>query len=134
MGWPLWRAVPELPHSSLHTCWPIWSGGGPTTILYIPMHRCGWRLCSRENEMANVWCTALGTELPPWQPAEPPDAGRRARCSLTPCHRFPLESQENQVQLRCHVAGRWVKALAEALEWSLRGCAERLPRPCEEMW
>ena len=68
---------------------------------------------------ATGWLNATGSELRRWQPAEPIDDGQRARCSLAPFRPFPLESQGNQVQLRCHVARMIVKLPAEELEWSL---------------
>jgi hypothetical protein len=36
-----------------------------------------------------------------WPSAEPTDDGRRARCSLTHCRRFPLESHSSQVRWQC---------------------------------
>ena len=64
---------------------------------------------------ANYWRNDADNVRRRWQRGEPIDDGRQARCSLTPCHRFPLESQGNQAQLWCYVTGRWVKVLAEAL-------------------
>src|SRR5215470_12246391 len=42
------------------------------------------------------------------QPREPPGDGRLARCSLTHCRRFPLESHRSQMGLQCHVASKSV--------------------------
>ena len=47
------------------------------------------------------------------------DDGRRARCSLTHCRRFPLESHRSQMWLQCHVARKSVKVPAEAVGWGL---------------
>ena len=66
------------------------------------------------NEVANVWRNATDNELQPWQPAEPPDDGRRVRCFRAPCHRFPLESSRNQMGLLCPVASKLVMVTAEA--------------------
>ena len=56
---------------------------------------CAWRSCSRENEGANVWRNGIGSVRRRWQPAEPFDDGRRARCSRAPCRRLPLESHSS---------------------------------------
>src|SRR6266568_2202477 len=119
MEWPLSHAAPGPRLSSLPTCQPLSSGGAPTNILSVLMPRCEWRSCSREREVADVWRNATDSVLRRWQPAEPIGDGQRTRCSLAPCRSFPLESQENQVPLRCHVAGRWVKVRAAALAESL---------------
>jgi IS1 family transposase len=47
------------------------------------------------------------------------DDGRRARCSLAPCRRFPLESHQSQMWVQCHITGRLVHVPAEALGWSI---------------
>ncbi len=99
-----------------HNCWPTWSGREPIIISCALMHRCGWRSCSLANEGANVWHNATGSELLPWQPEERTDDGRRARCSLTHCHRFSLESHSRQVRWQCHGVERRVKGSAEEVE------------------
>jgi hypothetical protein len=63
-----------------------------------PIERCEWHSCSLENEGATGWRNAIGNGLQPWQREEPPDDGRRARCSLAPCLRFPLESHSSQMR------------------------------------
>jgi hypothetical protein len=63
-----------------------------------PIQRCEWHSCSLENEGATGWRNAIGNGLQPWQREEPPDDGQRARCSLAPCHRFPLESHSSQMR------------------------------------
>ena len=83
------------------------------------MQHCEWHWSSHKHEGATGWLNATGSELRRWQPAEPIADGQRARCSLAPCRPFPLESQGNQVQLRCHVVRKMVKLPAEELEWSL---------------
>ena len=47
--------------------------------------------CNHGNEGAIAWNNATGNELLRWQPGEPIDDGRRAKCSLTHCRWFPLE-------------------------------------------
>jgi hypothetical protein len=64
---------------------------------------------------ANWQRTALGNGRKLWQPAELIDDGRRARCSLVPCHRFPLESYDCQVQLQSHVVEWLGNVQAEAV-------------------
>ncbi len=73
------------------TCWLISSGGEPTIILCVLMQRCECHSGSYKHERANVWRNGTGNGLQPWQPAEPTDNGRRARCSLAHCRQFPLE-------------------------------------------
>src|SRR5215469_13890372 len=119
MGWQCWLALPGPQHSSLHTSWPIWSGGERTSILCVPTHRCAWHAYSPESEVANVWRNAIASVRKLRQPREPPDVGRLARCSLAPCQRFPLERLTSQMRVQCHVAGRWVKVPAAELGWSL---------------
>ncbi len=118
MAWQRWLATRGLRLSSPHTCWRTWNGGERTIILCVLMHRCGWRSCNHENEGANVWHNATGSELQPWQPEELTDDGRRARCSLTHCHRFSLESHSSQVRLQCHGVEWRVKGSAEEVEWA----------------
>src|SRR6266581_3775868 len=108
MGWQPLHDAPGPRHSSLHSCWPISSGGGPTIILCVRMQRCECPSCSRKHEGANVWRNETSSGRLQWQLAEPPDDGRRVRCSLPPCCRFPLESHESQVQLPSHVLERSV--------------------------
>jgi IS1 family transposase len=54
-------------------------------------NHCEWHSYSHENEGANDWRNAIDNGCQPWQREEPTDDGRRARCSLAPCQRFPLE-------------------------------------------
>ncbi len=77
------------------------------------------RSCSRESEVANGRRNAIGTGLPPWQLAEPPDDGRRARCSRAPCQRLPLESHRCQMRLQGHVGWKRVQVPAEEVGWTL---------------
>src|SRR5215472_7334507 len=102
MGWQRWRAAPGPRPSRLHTCWPTSSGGELTTILYALMQRCGRGSCSRENEGADCWRNAIGNGRQPWQREERTVDGQPGRCSRAPCQRFPLESDDSQVQLPCH--------------------------------
>jgi hypothetical protein len=108
MGWPLSHVAPGLLPNRLHSCWPIWNGGVRTTILCVLTNHFEWRCCSHENEVADGWRNAIGNGLRRWQPREPPDDGRLARCSLTHCRRFPLESHRSQMGLQCHVASKSV--------------------------
>src|SRR5215467_4713961 len=96
------HAAPGLQPSSLHACWLIWSGGGRTTTLCVLTTPFEWRSCSHESEVAYVWHNGIGSVLPPWPPAELPDDGLPARCSRAPYRRFPLESDDGQVQVPCH--------------------------------
>src|SRR5260221_1933500 len=94
-------ALPISPgrrRSSPHSCWPIWNGGERIITLCAPIQRCEWHSCSLENEGATGWRNAIGNGLQPWQREEPSDDGRRARCSLAPCLRFPLESHSSQMR------------------------------------
>jgi hypothetical protein len=96
-----------------HSFWPIWSGGEPITTLYVLTNHCVWGSCSHESEVANWRRNATGTVRLRWQLAEPPDDGWRARCSLAPCRRLPLESDDRQVQLHCPGVAWVVKVTAE---------------------
>ena len=80
---------------------------------------CEWRSCSRTSGVASVWHNAIASVPQPWQQEEPPDDGRRARCSLVHCCRFPLERHQIQIWVQCYVAGCLVKVLAEAPGCSL---------------
>ncbi len=82
--------------SSPYSFWPTWSGGARTIILCGLTPRFEWRWCSRENERANDWRNAIGSGPQRWQLAEPIDDGRRAKCSLAPCRRFPLERHRSR--------------------------------------
>jgi hypothetical protein len=68
---------------------------------------CAWRSCSHESEVAPVWRNGTGSVPQPWPPGEPIDDGRRARCSLAHCQRFPLESHFSQKWLQEHVVEDW---------------------------
>jgi hypothetical protein len=61
---------------------------------------------------------ATFNELLRWLQGERTDDGRLARCSLAPCHRFPLERPSSRWELY-HVVGRWMKVLAEEFGGSL---------------
>src|SRR6266699_2366435 len=69
--------------------------------------------------MANWRRNETSTVRKLWQLAEPPDDGRRRRCSHTHCHRFPLERLASLLGEECHIVRKSVKAPAEALGWSL---------------
>src|SRR5206468_2187802 len=118
MGWQLWQDVAGPLLSSPHTWWPIWSGGGPTIILSDLTRHCELCSCNRASEGAAWWRNATGSEHRRWRPGEPTDDGRHARCSPTPCHRFPLERHASLMG-KCHVAGRVVKVPAEEVGWGL---------------
>jgi len=62
------------------------------------MPRCEWRLCSHKSEVASFYRNATDNVHQPWQLAEPPDDGRRGKCSLAPCRRFPLERLTSQME------------------------------------
>ena len=85
----------------------------------VPTNPSEWRSCSRESEVANGRRNAIGTGLPPWQLAEPPDDGRRARCSRAPCQKLPLESHRCQMRLQGHVGWKRVQVPAEEVGWTL---------------
>jgi hypothetical protein len=53
-----------------------------------------------------------------WQREERTDDGRRARCSLAPCRRFPLESHSSQMRWQCYAVGRSVNVPAEEVRWA----------------
>ena len=88
-------------------------------MLCAPVQHYNWRSYSRESEAESWWHNVTGSVLQPWQPGEPTDDGRRARCSLAPCRRFLLESHSNQMRRQCHVVERSVKVSAEAVGWGL---------------
>jgi hypothetical protein len=62
-------------------------------------NRCELRSCSRERGVASFCRNATGNEPLPWQPAEPIDDGRLARCSRVPSLRFPLESYSSLMRV-----------------------------------
>src|SRR5260370_309360 len=78
-----------------------------------------WLARTRESEVAVFERNAIGNGPQRGPPVEPTGDGTCARCSLTPCCRYPLERHRSQRWLQGHVTGRWVKVLAEALAWSL---------------
>src|SRR5512142_1305565 len=119
MEWQRWLAEPGPLLSNPHTCSPTWSGGGHTLTLSVLTTHCEWRSYSHQSEAAIFGRNATGNELLPWQPAAPTDDGRHARCSLTPCQRFPLERHANAHvgEVSCH--GELGEGPAEALGWSL---------------
>src|SRR5215467_6143789 len=119
MGYPHWLVVPGRRRSSPHSCWSIWNGGAPITILCVLTSRCAWPLQSLANEVATVWPNAIGNVPQRWQLEGPTDGGRLARCSRVPCHRFPLERHSSQMWVLSHVEGRWMNVPAEELGWSL---------------
>src|SRR6266487_2381109 len=119
MAWRLWHAAPGPLPSKLHTCWLTWNGGVITIILCVLTHHCAWRWFRHESGAANWRRNATGTVRLRWQLAEPPDDGRRARCSLVPCQRFPLERHSSLMWEECHVARKSMKVSAEALGGSL---------------
>ncbi len=126
MGELRWHVEPGRRRSLPHTCELTWSGGERTLMLYVLTNHCEWRSCSHESEVATWWRNAIGIVPKLWQQGEPPDDGRHARCSLTPCRQFPLERHQSQMGLLCHVTGRWVNVRAEELGWSLAAGREGL--------
>jgi hypothetical protein len=70
-------------------------------------------------EVASWWHHATASVPKLWQPAEPPEGGRRASCSLAPSLRFPHKSHRSQMGVLCHVARMMVKVPAEAVGWGL---------------
>src|SRR6266487_807352 len=118
MGWQHCLGEPGRQLSSPHTCSPTWNGGEHIITLYVLTKHCEWRSCSHTSEGANWRRNATGTVLLPWRREEPPDDGRRARCSRAPCRRFPLERHRSQMgAVSC--GGKWVKVPAEELGGSL---------------
>ena len=69
--------------------------------------------------MANWWHNAIGSVPQPWPPTERSDDGRRAKCSLAPYRRFPLERNQSQIGVQCSITERLEGVSAEGLEWSL---------------
>src|SRR5258708_28927644 len=96
MGWQLWHAALGPRPSSPHNSWPISSGGELTIILCVPMHHSGWRSCSLENEVANIWRNATGNALQRWQREEPTDGGQCRKCSVILCRRCHAEKCERE--------------------------------------
>jgi hypothetical protein len=117
-AWQLWLAVPGPLPNRLHTCSRIWSGGERMTMVCLHRKRCRERSCSLAKEGAPVWGSATERLLLPWQPAEPPEDGRRARGWLALCRRFPLESHPSSLSMQAH---KGVKGLPEEREWPLLG-------------
>ena len=101
------------------TTWLTWNGGEHTTILCVLTTACAWRSCSHESELADAWRHATDHVLLRWLREEPLVDGRRARCSLVPCQRFPLESHQSRRSMQCHIVGRWVKVPATEVRWGL---------------
>jgi hypothetical protein len=110
-----WAMAQQSPHLLAHLEWwrAYYHGCRVLTT------HCQWRSCSRENEGATFWRTAIDNVRRRWQRAEPPDDGRLVRCSLAPCQRFPLERHPSQRWVQRHVTGRLVNLQAEELRWSL---------------
>ena len=83
-----WATAKPTPHLLAHLEWwrAYYHGCRVLTKHYA------WRSCSHASEGADFWRNALGNRLPPWQLAEPTGDGTSARCSLTHCCRFLLES------------------------------------------
>ena len=109
-----WATAQQSPHLLAHLEW--WRA----YYHFVRPHgslRVSARAASRARGQ-DVWRNATDNGRQPWQQAEPPDDGRRGRCSLAPCPRFPLKSHRNQVQLRYHVVGSG-EVPAEALGWRL---------------
>src|SRR5215472_9285427 len=109
MAWQRSHAVPGPPPNRLLSCWLIWNGGEPTTMLCVPMNHCGCRSYIRVSEVARRWHNATGNRLQPWRLGEPIADGRRARCFRALCQGFPLEGYRSQRWVQDHVAGRWLK-------------------------
>jgi len=106
-----WATAQQAPHLLAHVeWWRAYYHG--CRVLTNP---CEWRSCSHMSEVANWWRNAIGNGRQPWQLREPTDDGRHARCSLTHCRRFPLESHRSQRWVQCHVARKSVKVPAKEL-------------------
>ena len=60
------------------------------------MHHSGWRSCSLENEVANIWRNATGSVLQRWQREEPTDGGQCRKCSVILCRRCHAEKFERE--------------------------------------
>src|SRR6266568_4603160 len=119
---PRWLVAPGPLLNKPPSCWPIWNGGVPTTILSALTITCAWHSCSHEREGVDCWRNAIASVPLPWQWDEPTDDGQRGMCSPTHCLQFPLESHVSEMRLQEHVVERLVKVPAEAVGWaSLRG-------------
>jgi hypothetical protein len=119
MEWQPLLVAPGLRRSKLHTSWPIWSGGGRTIILCVLTKRCEWCSCSHESEVANGLRNATDNGRLLWQPAEPPDDGRRARCSRVPCRGLPLERHPSQIEVAISCCGEMGEGIRSELGGSL---------------
>jgi IS1 family transposase len=110
-----WATAQQSPHLVAHLEWWRAYYHGCRVLT----NHSEWRSCSRASEVAGVWRNATDRARPPWQPAEPTDDGRLARCSLAPCRRFPLERHVSLMWEKCHIARNLEKVPVEALRWSL---------------
>ena len=88
-------------------------------MLCVLTNRCGERWFRRASAGPSWWRNALGSERRLWQPAEPIDDGRRAKCSRTHWRRFRLERHASLMKEKCSVARESVKVLTEALGGAL---------------
>ena len=113
-GSSTWATAQQSPHLLAHLEWwrVYYHFVRPHASLRV-------KLVQPRDEVASWWRNATGSVPQRWHQAEPLDDGRRAKCSHTPCQRFPLERQGSQRWVQCHITGRWVKVLAEILGWSL---------------
>jgi hypothetical protein len=110
-----WAKAQPAPHLLAHLEWwrAYYHGCRVLTQRYE------LRSYSPASEVANWRRNAIGNVPLPWQREERSDDGRRAKCSLAHCRRFPLERHQGRMWVQCHLTGRLVKVLAEELAWSL---------------
>jgi hypothetical protein len=106
-----WATALQSPHLLAHLEWwrAYYHGCRVLTT------HCAWRSCSHASKVATCRRNETSNVHLPWQSAEPPDDGRRARCSRVPCRRFLLERHASQRRMQCHITGRLVKVLTETL-------------------
>ena len=119
---PSWRLSSGTPHLGHREACPTAarSRGMVASVLSLRAPPCitssGARAAGSRVE-ASWWRNAIGNERKLWQPGEPIDDGRRMRCSLTPCCRFPLKRHRSQRWLQCHGVWWCVKRSEEEVEW-----------------
>src|SRR5215467_3796721 len=109
-----WATAQQSPHLLAHLEW--WRA---YYHFVRPHHSLRVALVQPREGVADFWRNATDSALRRWQPAEPIDDGQRARCSLVPCRRFPLERHASLMAQECPVTSKSVKVPAEALGWSL---------------
>src|SRR5215469_10968136 len=132
MGYQHSRVAPGRRLSRPHSCWLISSGGEHIIILCVPTNHFEWRSCCHKSEVANWRRDATGNGRKLRLRAEPIDYGRRARYSLTPCQRFPLERHRSQMRLARYVVRKSGKVTAKALGGSLASGRGGLTGPLKD--